>query len=131
MGLFTWDDGASEHRFREMDLEISRWGDPANANAQFVVQPYAVPANLHRFEAPAGVLRHTLIWEPGRATFRTTSGARSGGRLVAEHVFTSGVPAPGQETVRMNLYLFGPPPDSLPGPREVVVEAFEYVASKP
>ena len=129
MGLFTWDDTASEHRFREMDFEISRWGDPANANAQFVVQPYFVPANVSRFDAPAGALTHTLRWELGRATFRTSRGARpaAGARPVAEHVFTSGVPVPGNETVRLNLYVFGQPPASFPRPMEVVVEAFEYL----
>jgi hypothetical protein len=129
LGLFTWDDTAGDHRFREMDFEIGRWGDAANANAQFVVQPYFVPANVRRFEAPAGVLIHTLRWELGRATFRTAKGAKPapGVRPVAEHVFTSGVPVPGNETIRLNLYIFGRPPASFPRPMEVVVEAFEYL----
>jgi hypothetical protein len=129
MSLFTWDDTASEHRFREMDVEMSRWGDPANANAQFVVQPYFVPANVSRFEAPAGALTHTLRWELGRATFRTSRGARpaAGAHPVAEHVFTSGVPVPGNEKVRLNLYVFGRPPASFAQQMEVVVEAFEYL----
>ena len=44
---------------------------------------------------------------------------------VAEHLFTSGVPLSGNETVRMNLYVFGQPTHPLP-PTEVVVESFEY-----
>ena len=122
MGLLTWDDGAGDQRFREMDIEASRWGDPANANMQYVLQPYYVPANVRRFQAPAGTLTHTLRWELGRASFRT----RRGSGLVSEHVFTSGVPLPGNETVRMNLYVFGNPPLTLPLPTEVVVESFEY-----
>ena len=125
MGLFTWDDAAGDERFREMDIEASRWGDAANANLQYVVQPYYVPANVIRFRAPAGVLTHTLRWELGRASFRTVRGSGPSGRgLVAEHVFTSSVPSPGNEAVRMNLYVFGRPP-AVP-PTEVVVESFEY-----
>jgi hypothetical protein len=129
LGLFTWDDLAGDHRFREMDVEFSRWGDPGNANAQFVVQPYFVPANVSRFDAPAGPLTHFLRWEVGRASFRTVRGARSGAnaRAVAEHTFTSGVPLPGNETIRINLYVFGHPPATLPLPIEVVVESFEYL----
>jgi len=127
MGLFTWDDSAGDERFREMDIEASRWGDAANANLQYVVQPYYVPANVSRFQAPAGVLTHTLRWELGRASFRTVRGSGRGEKtLVAEHVFTSGVPLPGNEAVRMNLYVFGNPTVALP-PTEVVVESFEYV----
>ena len=129
LGLFTWDDVAGDQRFREMDVEISRWGDPANLNAQYVVQPYYVPANVSRFQAPGGKLTHTLRWEVGRASFRTVRGASGPGapRVVAEHAFTSGVPLPGNETVRINLYVFGNPPLTLPLPTEVIVQSFEYL----
>ena len=127
LGLLTWDDGAGDQRFREMDIEASRWGDPGNANMQYALQPYYVPANVSRFQAPAGTLTHTLRWELGRASFRTRRGAGGAAGLVSEHVFTSGVPLPGNETVRMNLYVFGNPPLTLPLPTEVVVESFEYV----
>jgi hypothetical protein len=123
MGLFTWDDVAGDERFREMDIEASRWGDPANANMQYVIQPYFVPANVRRFQAPPGPLTHSLRWELGRAAFRTI---RRDGRVVAEHEFTSGVPLPGNETVRINLYAFGGPERALREPTEVVVESFEY-----
>jgi hypothetical protein len=105
LGLFTWDDAAGDQRFREMDVEISRWGDPANVNAQYVIQPYYVPANVSRFQAPEGTLTHTLRWEVGRAAFRTVRGAAGPGapKLVAEHTFTSGVPLPGNEAIRINL----------------------------
>jgi hypothetical protein len=125
LGLFTWDDTAVDERNRELDVEISRWGDPANRNAQFVVQPYYLPANVFRFMAPAGPLVHTLTWEPGRARFRTER-AR-GGALVAAHEFTSGVPRPGAEAVHLALYAFGPPDATRPIDDEVVIERFEHV----
>lgn len=49
LALFTWDYAGGDDNNREMDVEISRWGDPANKNAQYVVQPFHVPANVARF----------------------------------------------------------------------------------
>src|SRR5262249_42217848 len=43
--MFTWDDRGEKLNRREMNLDISRWGDPENKNLQFVVQPYYIPAN--------------------------------------------------------------------------------------
>ena len=67
-----------------MNIEISRWGDPGSKNAQFVVQPYHVPANTVRFMTPAGTATFVLNWEPGRASFQTVRGKSD---VVAEHVF--------------------------------------------
>jgi hypothetical protein len=128
LGLLTWDDGAADENHREMDVEISRWGDPSIDNAQYVVQPYYIPANVRRFTAPAGRLVHTLRWEPGRASFRTDQ-AGAGGvmRLVTSHVFTTGVPAPGDERIRVHLYPFSYATTPVHAPVEVVVEKFQYL----
>jgi hypothetical protein len=127
--LFTWDGPATNENHREMDLEISRWGDPAAKNAQYVVQPYYVAANVWPFVAPAGVLTHSLRWEPGRLTARTFRGAgpEKAAALVTEHTFTSGVPSPGNEAVRMNLYVFRRSVNGLQHGTEVVIESFEYL----
>jgi hypothetical protein len=124
LGLFTWDDAAVDERNRELDVEISRWGDPANRNAQFVVQPYYLPANVFRFTAPAGPLVHAFAWEQGRARFRTTRGREA---VVAAQEFTSGVPRAGGEAVHLSLYAFGPPDATRPMDDEVVIERFEHV----
>ncbi len=126
--MFTWDYAGSDQNHREMDIEVSRWGDPTSKNAQYVVQPFFIPENASRFMAPSGVLTHYFRWEPGLATFHTVRGAGSGSKpRVAEHVFTSGVPSPGIETLRMNLYVFGGAKDSLKNGAEVVIEKFEYL----
>jgi hypothetical protein len=41
-------------------------------------------------------------------------------------VFTSGVPVPGNETVRINFYVFGQPQPKLTAPMEAIVQSFEY-----
>ncbi len=120
--ISTWDDSGP---YREMNIEISRWGETAGKNAQYVVQPYYVPANVVRFMAPAGALTHILNWEPGRASFRTLRG--SGREVVAAHAFTSGVPSPNTDAVRLNLFVFDSRPIIMQHGVEVVIEKFEYL----
>jgi hypothetical protein len=127
--MFTWDDQLADQNHREMNIEITRWGDLVSKNAQYVVQPFYVPANVARFTAPAGTLTHSFRWEPGRVAFRTVRGAASdgGSRAVAEHVFTSGVPSPGGESVHLTLYVFSNTSNPLQNDVEVVIEKFEYL----
>jgi hypothetical protein len=127
--MFTWDYAGDDQNSREMDIEISRWGDPASKNAQYEIQPFYVPANVARFTAPDGVLTHSFHWEPGRVIFRTVRGHITDSRseIISEHVFTSGVPSPGVESVRMALYLYGKADNPVQNDTEVVIERFEYL----
>jgi hypothetical protein len=126
--IFTWDYAGGEQGNREMDIETTRWGDATNHSAQYVVQPYNVPANVVRFTAPPGELTHQFRWEAGRISFRTVRGRGEQGPVVAEHVFTSGIPAPGIESIRMNHYVFRTGHLPVEGNQsEVVVERFEYL----
>ncbi len=127
-GMITWDEAAIDQNHRELDIEISQWGDRGLPNAQYVLQPYYVPANVARFSAPAGTLTHGFRWEPGRVSFRTARGRNAmTGVVVASHAFTSGVPSPGTERVRMNLYYFRYGPRPPQKDVEVVVERFQYL----
>ena len=128
MGMFTYDDGAGDQNHRELSIEVSRWGDRSISNAQYVVQPYYVPANVSRFAAPAGRVSHSFRWEPGRAVFRTVrgSGLSAGQPAVAQHEFTSGVPISGNEHVHINLYFFRYSPSPPQREVEVVIERFQY-----
>jgi hypothetical protein len=128
LGMFTWDDSLLDANHREMDTEISRWGDPDGKNAQYVVQPYYVPANVVRFSAPAGRLTYSFQWEPGRVSFKTVRQPDGGsGQAIAEHAFTSGVPLPGGEAVHLNLYAFADKKRPLEHEVEVVIEKFDYL----
>jgi hypothetical protein len=123
-GIFTWDWAAADQNYSEVDIEMSRWGDPTIKNAQYVIQPFYLPANVFRFSMPAGATMHSLEWQPGRISFTTT---RPSGTVVAQHDFKSPVPSPGLESVSMNLYAFHggkTPPEK---GAEVVIEKFEYL----
>jgi hypothetical protein len=129
LGIYTLDEGKPDETRSEMNIELSRWGDPAKKNAQYVVQPYYVPENVSRFMVPAGVLTHTLRWQPGVASFKTTRGpvVERGSKSIGEHVFTSGVPTPAAETVHFELYEFHHTKKISQRPAEVVIEKFEYL----
>jgi hypothetical protein len=125
LGLFTYDHSGSGTDHREIDIELSQWGDPAIKNAQFVIQPYYVPANVFRYVSPAGpTLTHSFHWEAGRVSFKSVE---SSGRVVAEHAFTSGIPSPGAEMVYLNLYIYGRARIAPKNGAEVVIEKFQYL----
>src|SRR6201997_4094638 len=112
--LITWDGVGTESTRRELDVELGRWGYLDGTNVNYVVQPYYVPANYVAFRAPSGAYTHSIRWEPGQVTFSTVAGSGNTGegRVTARHVFTSGVPSPGGQLVRIALYVFhkGPIP---------------------
>ncbi len=129
VGFYTWDDLRSGDFRNELDIELSRWGDPKNKNAQYVVQPFYVAENLYRFEAPPGIVTHTFRWEPGKASFKSVrgTGLEAGASAFGEHVFTSDIPIPASETIHINLYEFHHLKSPSQQPAEVVIEKFEYL----
>jgi hypothetical protein len=120
---------SNERRNDELDIELSRWGDPAGQNARYVMQPYYVPKNVAKFEAPAGELTHTFRWEPGKVSFRTVQGTSDspGHKTVSEKVFTDGVPAAQNHEIYFDLLDFLHSRHTAKLPTEVVIEKFEYL----
>lgn len=129
VSVFTWDDIRSGDFRNELDIELSRWGDPKNKNAQYVLQPFYVPENISRFTVPSGPATHSFRWEPGKATFKSFQGTSldAGGSAISEHAFTAGVPAPGNATVHIDMYEFHHSRNPSQQPSEVVIEKFEYL----
>ena len=129
LSLLTWDDQGAEQNHREMDIEISQWGDPRNKNAGYVIQPYYVPENAVRFIAPPGPLTYSLQWQPGRASFQTSRDAAKANesRQVASKVFSAGIPSPGGETVHITFCDLVHAKVPLQKESEVVVERFQYL----
>jgi hypothetical protein len=126
--LITWDGVGTESTRRELDVELGRWGHLDNTNVNYVVQPYYVPANVVAFRVPPGLYTHSFQWEPGKVTFSTTNGPiNAGGRIINQHVFTSGVPIPGGESVRIALYVFHQGPIPLKNENEIIIDKFEYL----
>lgn len=142
-GLFTWDGGAPQYHYRELDFEFSRWGNPLDpTNAQFVVQPYATPGNLVRYavELSSASQELTLImnWTTGRVEFSTYHGHHFPGTAPPEdliyHWTNNGpdVPPAGQENFRFNFWLIeGNPPQSGFGNEFLVTDFFHFPPTSP
>jgi hypothetical protein len=129
LGMYVYDEGAADQNHRELSVEVSQWGDRSASNAQYVVQPYYVPANVSRFVAPAGRVTHSFRWEPGRALFKSVRGSTAPTKraAIAQHEFTSGVAIPGREHVQIDLYFFRYAPSPPERDVEVVIERFQYL----
>ncbi|MBV9225003.1 MAG: glycoside hydrolase family 16 protein [Acidobacteriaceae bacterium] len=122
--FFTYDYAGGDDNHREMNIEVSRWGDASIKNGQYIVQPFHVPTNVSRFLIPAGSTVHSLQWEPGRMAFSSETGA---GKAISQHVFVSAMPQPGLESPRMAFYVYNEGPDKQARPAEVVVDKFRYL----
>jgi hypothetical protein len=130
LSMHTFDPSGGDEHYREMDVEISRWGDAASkTNAQYGIQPFYVPGNVAPFTEPSGTLTHTMLWESARASFKTVRGSsmRGGAPVVQQHIFTSGVPSPGKELLEFMLYMVASDKYPLQNDAEVVIEKFEYL----
>jgi hypothetical protein len=127
--LISWDGAGTESNRRELDIELGRWGYLDNDNVHYVVQPYYVPANFVAFRMPSGVYTHSFRWEPGQVTFSTAAGSgdTDAGHVINQQVFTSGVPSPGSESVRIALYVFHLGRIPLKNENEVIIDKFEYL----
>jgi hypothetical protein len=127
--LIIWDGVGTESNRHELDVELGRWGYLDNTNVKYVVQPYYVPADSFAFRVPPGLYTHSFRWEPGKVTFSTVAGSGNAtdGRAINQHVFTSGVPSPQGESVRIALYVFHQGHIPLENENEVVIDKFEYL----
>lgn len=134
LGLFTWDDTAPEHNYREIDIEFAKWGQAANDNAQYVVQPWHHAENMHRFnmELSGDDSTHGFDWRADRVFFQSLYGYQpfpgSGEDEIASWTYTGDdIPPTGGGNARINLWLFNGNPPSDGEAAEVIIEAFEFI----
>jgi hypothetical protein len=122
LGLFTWSDDPSFNN-REMDIELSRWGNAADAtNGQYVVQPYDRAGNLQRI-TQRHVSSSTLSfdWQTNAVAFAASAAGPSSWTYAG-----SDVPPPGSERARMNLWLYRGAPPANGKSVEIVVRRFLF-----
>jgi hypothetical protein len=130
LSMTTFDEWGGEQYYREMDVEVSRWGDASSKkNAQYVVEPFYHPGNVYQFVAPSGTLTYAMHWEAGHARFKTVRGnsPSPGAPVISEHEFTSGIPSPGQERLQLFFYVVASDKNPLQHDNEVVLEKFSYL----
>ena len=138
LGLFTWDTSAPNDYYREIDIEFARWGNAQDpTNAQYVVQPYTVSGNLQRWYMPVDLdsSTHIINWQSNTIDFKALYGLQNAmpfdSVLYEWNYFGQHFHKPGNENIRMNLWLFGgnPPTDSQE--QEIVISGFTYIPPEP
>jgi hypothetical protein len=130
LSMTTFDEWGGDKYYREMDVEVSRWGDASSKNnAQYVVEPYYHAGNVYQFVVPPGPQTYSMRWEAGHARFRAMRGDSPGpgAPVISEHEFTLGIPSPGQERVQLFFYVVASDKNALQRDNEVVLEKFEYL----
>ena len=109
-------------------VELSQWGKTSELNAAFVLQPYYIPGNTVRFAVPPGPRTYVVGWHPGHAIFDSFAGASTNpSRKVMNFEFSSGVPIPSTETVKLDFHDFHHLQNGVHHPVEIVVQKFEYL----
>lgn len=110
-GLFVRDD-ATANDAREFDVELARWGDPDGPDAQFAVAPWEHLGNVDKYTL--GPLWeptvHAVAWTDGALDFSTATGdawpPADASTLHSWSYEGADVPAVGQNTARINLWMF-------------------------
>ena len=139
--LFTWETAAYDDAYREIDVEIAKWGSQNNStNAQFVVQPCSqCPGcgdNCSRFVIDqtgqsGDYLTFIMVWQEEQVTWRCYKGRHPSGTppqedLIHQWIKQGGTPEPGQENPRINIWNFqGQAPSQ---EQELVVSDFNWQA---
>ncbi len=125
-GFFLWSNDPTYHH-REIDIEFARWGIHDGLNVQYVVQPWYSDGHRLQFDYDTGGITsvHAFTWVPESVLF-TSEYEES-----APHFweFTGpGIPVPGDEQPRINLWLSGgyitPPSDGQTV--ELIIESFTF-----
>ncbi|WP_163536237.1 hypothetical protein [Gracilibacillus sp. YIM 98692] len=129
LGLYTYDQFAIDADYREIDIEIGKWGDPDNQNSQYVIRPSNPNGGYKsRFNTTqtGSYMMYEYTWQPGFLHFKTWHGHDSTKKPFHEWTFEGDfVPQPGNETTQMNLWLFrGESPRQN---HEVIIKDFHFI----
>ncbi len=138
LGVFLWQYGACYdpsygwwNPYNEIDIEFSRWQNPANDPAQYVAQPFDWPGNISRFDYDWGVdeqTTHAIRWNADQVEFRSWRGGpldELPANMIHSWTYNGAhIPRPEQPRVHLNLWLIGGSPPTIP--QEVVFEDFRF-----
>lgn len=132
LGFFSWDTEAPQYNYREIDIEFSRWGEDAAPNAQYVIQPWDVSGNRHRYymNLTGTDSTHRFDWHPDRVQFDSWD---ESGSLLQSWTYTNTIyiPPAGAGNARINLWLLNGWPPSDSQNVEVIIKSFQFVPTNP
>ena len=138
LGIFLWQYGPCWDEayfwwnpYNEIDIEYSRWANPALDIGQFVAQPYDHPGNMARFDAvfeDGEITSHAMRWLSDRVEYRAWRGGpsdESPDTMIHDWTYTGPhVPRPEQPRMHLNLWKLGGTPAA---DQTVVFTDFHFV----
>ena len=108
VGLFNY-----ETDLREIDIEFSKWGNPANVSGWYTIQP-VVAGNQHSFSLnlSGDYSTHKYIWNSSNIYFESYHGHSaalpSPDKLISQWTYTgNNIPPVGKERLHINFWLMG------------------------
>jgi hypothetical protein len=132
VGFFSWDTDAPQYNYREIDVEFSRWGEDGAQNAQYVIQPWDISGNRHRYSMNLTGTDsvHRFDWRSDRIEFDSWDGNDT---LLQSWTYTntSYIPPAGAGNARINLWLLNGWSPSDNQNVEVIVKSFQFEPANP
>jgi hypothetical protein len=121
VGMFLYDFLDPSFSHREIDIEYGkRLGRTPGASGHFTIQPFTTPGNSRDFvpRLSDSIDTHVIDWRPGRVMFESGS---------EQWTFAGpGIPVPGAENVRINIWVFGGAPPTNGAESEIVFTDFRF-----
>ncbi len=114
---------------REVDIEFTKWGDPARTNnAQYVVSPSKQSGHMYRFPLSLGndTSTHTIQWTSSTLQFQSYDGDN----LVQDWTYSGSSTKAlrlGQEILHINLWIYGSPPIGVSCEQEIIIADFDFI----
>lgn len=136
VGFFTYDHDDTMHHHREIDIEFSTWGNEKNLNSQYVLQPFEVAENVHRYQTDLSRgTRHEISWKKSRIDFSSSYlNFRNDSVLLEEYASWTYKPHPrlkkNLEKFSMNVWIFKADFPSDFNDYEFIVSKFEFIPYK-
>jgi len=131
LGLFSWSDKGINNR--EIDIEFSKWSDPATEySGQYVIQPAHQTGNRFRFpiHQEGWFTTHQFYWYPEIISFASYHGHVQANDQQATPIkfwnFTGKPPKPKKTQIRINLWLNQGQELSNHNEFEVIIRGFSY-----
>jgi len=127
-GLFTY-----KNDEEEIDIEFSKWSDPANMDAQFAIQPSELPGNKTRYNLDllGELSTHAFNWQPEKIEFISLQGhglSQGEDKLIHQWTYTGGnTPPANGERLKINLWLFRGQSPSDRKEQELIIDHIEFV----
>ncbi len=136
LGLFTYDESAPDEHYREIDVELGRFGDADAPTTQYVLQPPETEGNRTRFDLKLDGTHstHAFRWAPQMIDFASAHGHQEdildgagawGSQIAFWSIEGPRVPEPGNERLRINFWLYRR--EAPTRTHEAVIRSFRFV----